>query len=146
MTLNVQFGLWQTVVFEYPNRIPYLDVLIHLDAADAVFILGSTEPHYTPSKAYQAVLSKKPIIAVLHEQSTVVNILRETNAGKLLSFNGEEGISEIKQTFSSLFKDFISFKDSFHQESVDQAAFKKFSAANVTHQLVQLIDQAIKNV
>ncbi|RYG40440.1 MAG: hypothetical protein EOO01_27325, partial [Chitinophagaceae bacterium] len=52
--LAEKYGLWQTVIFEYPQRIPYLDVLVHLQQADAIFILGSTEPHYTPSKTYQA--------------------------------------------------------------------------------------------
>ncbi|MBK8712936.1 MAG: hypothetical protein IPL97_13885 [Niastella sp.] len=48
--LAEKYGLWQTVIYEYPKRIPYLDVLVHLNEADGVFILGSTEPHYTPSK------------------------------------------------------------------------------------------------
>ena len=25
----LNYGLWQTVIFEYPQRIPYLDVLVH---------------------------------------------------------------------------------------------------------------------
>ena len=49
-TLAEQYDLWQTIIFEYPQRIPYLDVLVHLEAATGIFILGSTEPHYTPSK------------------------------------------------------------------------------------------------
>ncbi|RZK26079.1 MAG: hypothetical protein EOO43_03835, partial [Flavobacterium sp.] len=64
-SLAERYELWQTVVFEYPARIPYLDVLAHLEHADGVFILGSTEPHYTPSKAYQGILAGKPILAVL---------------------------------------------------------------------------------
>ncbi len=48
------------------------------NAADGVFILGSTEPHYTPSKPYQGVLSGKPILAVLHKESTAVNVIKES--------------------------------------------------------------------
>ena len=46
--LAEQYGLWQTVVFEYPKRIPYLDVLVHLDIADAVSGLAGNLSHGNP--------------------------------------------------------------------------------------------------
>ena len=85
--MAMKYGLWETVVFEYPARIPYLDVLVHLNAADGIFILGSTEPHYTPSKVFQGVLSKKPILAVLHKDSTALKVINETGAGKALAID-----------------------------------------------------------
>lgn len=84
--LAVKYGLWKTIVYEYPKRIPYLDVLIHLNISDGIFILGSTEPHYTPSKIYQAVLSEKTILAVLHKDSTAVDILNKSNIGLVFIF------------------------------------------------------------
>ncbi|MBX9782823.1 MAG: hypothetical protein K2X48_05930 [Chitinophagaceae bacterium] len=138
--LAEKYGLWQTVVFEYPKRIPYLDVLIHLDAADAVFILGSTEPHYTPSKTYQGVLSKKPILAVLHMQSTAVHIVRSTNAGRVLAFNGKEAIADIRQQFCRVFDDFFLFESSYQPEQVDMKLFNQYSAKEVTRKLVSLLD------
>ncbi len=139
--LAVKYDLWQTVVFEYPKRIPYLEVLIHLDVADAVFILGSTEPHYTPSKTYQAVLSKKPILAVLHTQSTAVDIVRSTNAGTVLAFNGEEGVEEIKNGFNAFFKTFLSFNQSYNPDHVDTVLFNQYSAKEVTRQLSDLLQK-----
>ncbi|MEI7736963.1 MAG: hypothetical protein WCI49_15950 [Ferruginibacter sp.] len=144
--LAVKYDLWQTIVFEYPKRIPYLDVLIHLDAADAVFILGSTEPHYTPSKTYQGVLSKKSILAVLHTQSTAVKIIHSTNAGLVLDFNGEEGVDEIRNRFSQFFKKFVLFHQSYNIEKVDTALFNQYSAREVTRELVLLLEKAIKDI
>ena len=43
--LAEKYGLWQSIVFEYPRRIPYVDVWVHLSEADGVFILVSTEAH-----------------------------------------------------------------------------------------------------
>ena len=143
--LALQYNLWQTVVFEYAQRIPYLDVLVHLEAADAVFILGSTEPHYTPSKTYQGVLSKKPILAVLHAQSTAADIIRSIHAGKVLSFDGEEGVEEIKNNFSEFFKAFLSFKLSYNQEKIDTVLFNQYSAKEVTKTLVQLLEHAVSS-
>jgi hypothetical protein len=141
--LAEKYGLWQSVIFEYPKRIPYLDVLIHLDAADGVFILGSIEPHYTPSKVYQAVLSQKPLLAVLHERSTAVEVIRQANAGVVLSFNGEDDQDKINREFQSLFRNYISFLESFNPAQVDMQVFEQYSAKMVTCQLAELIDAAL---
>ncbi len=139
--LAEKYGLWQTVVFEYPKRIPYLDVLIHLDAADAVFILGSTEPHYTPSKAYQGVLSGKPVLAVLHSASTAVQVLEESCSGIVLSFNGETDIKKIYNEWMITWDSFSHFNDTFKKENVKQDVFERYSARAVTQQLSELLDQ-----
>jgi hypothetical protein len=138
-----QYGLWETVVYEYPKRIAYLDVLIHLDMADAIFILGSTEPHYTPSKTYQGVLSKKPIMAVLHQKSTAAGILKATRAGLALSFDGENGLNKIRDEFAFLFEEFISFKQAYDPKQVDQPLFNNYSAKAVTAKLVDLLNRVV---
>ena len=134
-------GLWGTVIHEYPARIPYLDVLVHLEAADAVFILGSTESHYTPSKTYQGVLSGKPILAVLHEESTAVKVLRETQAGIVLDFAGESGVAGISRQFPQIFRSFQAFRQSFDPKNVDMRAFDQYSARQVTQTLADLLDR-----
>lgn len=136
----VKLGIWQKHVFEYPKRIPYLDVLIHLDNADAVFILGSTEPHYTPSKTYQGVLSGKPIFAMLHFDSTAATILEETNAGVVFKINPQT----LTQDYSMLqrkFEEFLDFQFSFKTENVKKAQFETYSARSVTEELVQLLNK-----
>jgi hypothetical protein len=130
--LAEKYGLWQTIVFEYPKRIPYLDVLIHLEAAGAVFILGSTEPHYTPSKIYQGVLSGKPVLAVLHEQSTAVKVIRGSGAGLVLSFNGEEGLGTIISGFNRLVADFMKWRPGFDQAKINIPVFEQYSAKAIT--------------
>ena len=41
-------------------------------------MLGSSEAHYTASKLYPALLAGKPILAIQHSESSVVEILRRT--------------------------------------------------------------------
>ncbi len=144
--LAEKYDLWQTVVFEYPKRIPYLDVLVHLDVADAVFILGSTEPHYTPSKAYQGVLSGKPVLAVLHCASTAVQVLEESFAGMVLSFDGEKDISKINNQWMVTWNSFLSFKEGFKKENVKQQVFEQYSAKAVTQQLAGLLNQLFTGI
>ena len=137
-----RYGLWGTVIREHPARIPYLDVLAHLDAARGVFILGSTEPHYTPSKVYQGVLSERPIFAVLHQASTACDVLRRTGAGRVLAFDGEAGLDAIESGFADAFLDFRTFAHDFRPADVDREAFDEFSARNVTRTLAAALDDA----
>jgi len=141
--LAEQYGLWHTTVYEYPKRIPYLDVLIHLKEADGVFILGSTEPHYTPSKSYQGVLSGKPILAVLHSESTAVQVLKDSGAGLVMGFDGVSGIEYLENEFDVFFFSFLQFAEKFNKDSINQEVFKQYSAKAVTEKLVALLEEAI---
>jgi hypothetical protein len=139
-----KYKIWNEIIFEYPARIPYLDVLVHLNIADGVFILGSTESHYTPSKVYQAILSKKPILAVLHKESSAVNLIEESNAGKVVSFSGIEGIDEIYNNFCNVFNEYKIFESSFLQKQVNKEMFTNYSAFAITEKLSNLLNQAIQ--
>jgi hypothetical protein len=142
--LAEKYGLWLTNVYEYPRRIPYLDVLVHLAHADGIFILGSTEPHYTPSKSYQGVLSGKPVMAVLHKESTAVKVLRDSGAAKVLDFNGELGADAIGLEFPGFMQEYLAFAAEFDPGSINQKVFESYSARYVTKSLVDLLNQAIK--
>jgi len=143
--LAQKYGLWETVIFEYPKRIPYLDVLIHLQAASGVFILGSTEPHYTPSKVYQAILSEKPILAVLHQASTAVEVIRRSKAGIVLDFDGENGLSSIYNEFEIHFDLYMRMLAAFDPKKVDQSEFAAYSAYQVSKQLAEQLDKISSN-
>jgi len=140
-----KYKLWGSAVLEHPDRIPYLDVLFQLDATDAVFILGSTEPHYTPSKVYQAVLSGKPILAVLHEASTAVRVLRESRAGIVVTMKGEEDLDTLSARFLEGLKEFIIFKQNFDPNNINRAAFEQYSAKAVTSLLVEKLDAIVSS-
>mgnify|MGYP000580512202 FL=1 len=135
-----KYGLWENQIFEYPKRIPYLDVLVHLAGVDGVFILGSTEPHYTPSKTYQAVLSEKPIFALLHEASTAAEILEKTKAGKVVKIN-PKSLKSQKSEFLNGFLNYITFLENFDSNNVNIEEFKAYSAEKVTAKLAQLLDK-----
>ncbi len=138
-----KYNLWQTVIFEYAQRIPYLDVLVHLNIADGFFILGSTEPHYTPSKTYQGVLSGKPILAVLHQQSTAVKVLHQSGAGIVLTFDGEDDLKTLANSFNQTFKNFIHFIKVYNPANINKDLFANYSAKNVTRVLADLLDKIV---
>jgi hypothetical protein len=139
--LAEKYGLWQRVVFEHPARIPYLDVLVHLEAVNGVFILGSTEPHYTPSKVYQGVLSGKPILAVLHQASSAVHVIRSAKAGVVLAYDGEAEVDRVRAEFVKVFECYLSFIRNFDPREVNMEAFDQYSARQVTAALAGLLEK-----
>lgn len=141
--LAEKFGLYNSIVFEYPARIPYLDVLVHLNIADGVFILGSTEAHYTPSKVYQAILAAKPILAVLHQESSAVKNIEDSHAGIVLSYNGESNVTRINEYFTNVCISFFEFSKSYNNSQIDNNLFQEFSAYAVTKKLAILLDKTM---
>jgi hypothetical protein len=76
-------------VTEQPTRIDYLDALTVLTQAHAILLMGSSERHYTASKLYPALLAERPLLAVYHEASSVVEILRRATrppAARLVTY------------------------------------------------------------
>jgi hypothetical protein len=70
-----EYGVAEAVT-EVPGRIDYLEALGVLVDASAILLLGSSERHYTASKLFPALLARRPILALFHEASSVVSILR----------------------------------------------------------------------
>ena len=68
------------LVTETPPRLDYLDALNAQMRAHALLLLGSSEPHYTPSKVFPALLAGKPIVAIYHSASSVFEVLKATGA------------------------------------------------------------------
>jgi len=78
------------LVREYPARLDYLDALDALRQASALLLMGSTEPHYTPSKVFPALLANRPLLAVYHDQSPVIEMLRAAApppAARVVTYN-----------------------------------------------------------
>lgn len=92
-------------VREYPERHPYLEVLATLAAADGIAVVGSTEPHYSPSKLFQAVLARRPVFALLHEQSEAAALLRESGAGIAVTFGSEPDLGALSARIEDALRD-----------------------------------------
>lgn len=68
-------------VAERSHRIGHLEALRWQIAADALILLGSNEPAYSPSKLYPYVLTGRPILALVSRASVAEQLVRELNCG-----------------------------------------------------------------
>jgi hypothetical protein len=127
------------MVDEHPHRIGYVDTLNHLGQCSAVLVLGSTERHYTPSKVFQAILSKRPVFAMLHAESTAVGMIGTARAGRVLTLRAEAmpRPEAVAAGLAAL------VGDPPHESSaVDGAAFEFLSARASTRALAEALDRA----
>lgn len=74
------------VVTEHTDRIPYSQAMRCLLDADALIVPGSDDPGYTASKIYPYLLAEKPLLAVFHEESSVVSLIRRVGGGTVVGF------------------------------------------------------------
>jgi hypothetical protein len=74
------------VVREVAPRLDYLDALNVQVQASALLLMGSTEPHYTPSKVFPALLARRPIVAVYHQDSSVIDMLAQRSHVSVATF------------------------------------------------------------
>lgn len=129
------------IVDEHPQRIGYVDALTHLGRSNAVLVLGSTEPHYTPSKVFQAMLSRRPVLALLHEASSAVDMVRRTHAGTVLTLTGDrlplpaEVAQGIQHAMAGI---------DYEPRGVEASTFEAWSARNSTRALAEALDRALE--
>jgi hypothetical protein len=83
------------IVSEHPDRIPYSETLRCLLDANALVVPGSNDPAYTASKIYPYLLASKPMLAVFHENSSVVSLISSVGGGIVIPFATGESTESI---------------------------------------------------
>lgn len=94
-------------VEEHQERVPYLAALRAQIDSDFLLLLGTRDPDYLASKLYPYTLSRRPILAVLHESSPGVHRLREAGSGMVATFTDPDDTdlaTSIRRTWVELLK------------------------------------------
>jgi len=95
LPLAAEFGLARQVREEC-DRIPYAEALRCLQEAHALLAIGSDDPGYTASKIYPFLLARKPLLAIYHERSSIVPMLRRIGGAVCVAFGTP--VSQVKLT------------------------------------------------
>lgn len=127
--------------FEHPGRIPYFEALNIISRADIVLMVGSDNPNYTASKLYPYVLAKKPLLAIFHEQSSVVSIIRHLNCGEVITFSNVTDIDTLAQNISLKINELI-LKIPFTPDT-NWKNFEEYTAETKTKQQVGIFNAVI---
>lgn len=141
------YGL-EAIVTEHRERYPFLHILNFLAKAHRVLLLGSTEAHYTASKTFQCLLSKRPLLAVLHEKSSAVDIIKQTGASAyLVPYHDGEQLDELVLQLNTVLIDFQKNQNwQLNLEPLSQYTSKASAQALVTAMNTVLDKQLLNSV
>lgn len=123
-------------VIEITDRISYFNSLNILLAADALFIPGSDDPKYTPSKLYPYLLTKKPLLAVFNPKSSALTILNDYGI-KGYSYDALDIETNIQSFFSKLLAGKLSVPY-YNMEEIN-----KYTAQSTTQKQCGLFNQVL---
>lgn len=124
---------------EVTDRIGFYESLKQLKIADGLLILGSNDRTYTASKLYPYILAKKPLLAILHQESSAMKILQDCKAGYFI--NLDQDLMYSFSIFTSYLQDIISSVS----PKTDWEAFEPYTALSMTEKQVDLFNQVADN-
>jgi hypothetical protein len=104
---------------------------------------GSDNPDYTASKLYPYILSRRPVLAVFHRRSSVVDILQKTRAGEAVTFDESVDVgdltSQVLGTWASVLEKLPYTPDT------DWGAFHPYTAEAMTRRQVKVFSEVVGN-
>lgn len=132
----------QGIVEEHPPRVPYLEALQILLDSHVVLAIGSDAPHYTASKVFPCILAQRPVLALFHEQSSVVTILEETRAGEVVTFSPEQPLSgKVEEIYSHLAN--MLTRPRSYRPPTRWEAFEQYTTRSLTARLACVFDRVV---
>jgi glycosyltransferase involved in cell wall biosynthesis len=131
------------VVDEFPTRLPYSQILEVQRQASVLVALGSSEPHYTASKIFPLLLARRPLVAIYHEQSSVVALLRSVSrpqAANLVTYSDADPVGAkvpaIAERLAALAEG-----PTTAGETVDLERLGEYLAENLAGRLAEVLDR-----
>jgi len=128
-------------VTEQTDRIPYSQTLRLLQAADALVVPGSDDPAYTASKIYPYLLARKPLLAIFHDNSSVVSLMRRVGGGVVVPFTSGEAADTLAGRIRSHWLDSGAYRTPV---PLDAEAFKPYTDRGSAEQLCGFFRQVLR--
>ncbi|MEH2138044.1 hypothetical protein [Nostoc sp.] len=133
------------LVTEYPHRIPYFEALQVLIDSDAILLIGSDDPSYTASKLYPCILARKPILAIFHQESSVIDILQRCQAGQAVTFTSSNQPEDLLSEMVAQINWLLSMPKGF-QPKTNWLAFQPYTDREMTRQQCAVFEQSLANL
>jgi hypothetical protein len=132
------------IVEERPGRVQHLEAIQILLDSDALVVVGSEAPHYTASKIFPYILAAKPLLAIFHEESSAVKILKETCAGNAVTFGtGRPPLSVVGEIDAEL-EELLRLPAGWRPPT-NWEKFEPYTARAVTARLVEVFNRTVQS-
>lgn len=128
------------IVTERVSRVSYLDALQILLDSTGLFVLGTTEPHYNPSKIFPCAMAGRPVLALLHEASSGPALLLGITGTPAIVFGdagpGPELVPEICRRLVAMLTE-------VSPGEPNQKLLEPFTARAMTGRLADIFDKVV---
>jgi hypothetical protein len=130
------------LVTERIERVPYLESLQVLLDSHALLLPGTEEPHYTASKVFPYVLSRRPLLTLFHEASSVVDILRRVHGSAVVTFSEanppQSSVEEVHVALERILR-----LPRERQADVNCTEFEQFTTRAMAGRLAAVFDRVV---
>ena len=131
------------LVEEQTTRVPYFESLRLLQDADALLIVGSDSAAYNPSKLATYLFARKPLLAILHQDSPGIQLLQHSNGANLVTFLPENLDGSQSDVAQALQQTFVMAEGGLAPQ-VDQREMANYGAREMTRRLCEIFDRALE--
>lgn len=139
-TLAARYGL-QDIVQEVTDRMPLSFALASLSSANALLVIGSNDPGYTASKLAPYLLAGRPVLALMHQQSSVVELIQRCGGAVVVPFDEHDCLRSFASRIASAWWE---FDQHFQTLRVDPVAFAPHTASGQARVLLQFFRRCLQ--
>lgn len=132
-----------SIVEEHPARVAYLEAIQILLDSHGLLVLGSESAHYTASKLFPNILAERPLLAIFHEESSVVRIMRETRAGDVITFSSKADLETKTEDVLDRLNEILLRPATHYTRESD--AFAPFTTRAATARLAEVFNRSIES-
>lgn len=137
--LAAQYGL-EDIVNETTDRIPFSTTLAVLRQAHALLVIGSNDASYTASKLYPYLLARRPLLAIVRQESSVASVIETCAGGYLVTFN--RGTSELELA-SRIGSSWLADGQHMNTQPLDEERFDTFTAKSQAKLLATFFERVL---
>jgi hypothetical protein len=130
-------------VREIPQRLPYLSALNVLLRSDGILLVGSNEPHYTASKIYPDLMSRRPFLSLFHRASSAHAILAAAGGGRAFAFATPQELAALEVSLADGLRTLAGAPVSLGR--VDPAAYAPYEARAIARRFAAIFNSLNAN-
>ena len=127
-------------VREHCYRVPYFEALHYLGTADALIVVGSNDPGYSASKIFPYLMARRPLLAIVHEDSLMLQLARARGIHTGYGFGNEPEVSEA--TIERIRAEWFEGRGYQHPPPEEMSLPQEFTAQGMARRLTEIFDRA----
>ncbi len=110
--------------------------------AGGLIIVGSDSPSYSASKLYPYLFARKPIIAVLHQDSPAVKILRDAGMEDVVTFEPSH-LAHSHTLMAQALRRFRTMVQNASQPELNESELSRYRAVKMARRQAEVFERAV---